>query len=156
MQEVSKVVFALNNLIEINDQRLSLYKGLAEKSKEMELKLVYMQYAIQAQTFTMTLNKWKHAYGGTSNIIRKPSFINSAIDQVKKVFNISGKEGDLKQCELVESNAVKMYKTAVALSFLPAPTIEDIEKQTKELEKVQLTLKTFRENGASQWQIAFV
>jgi uncharacterized protein (TIGR02284 family) len=155
MEEVSKVIFALNNLIEINDQRSTLYNGLAEKAKEVELKLVYLQYAIQAQTFTATLNKWRHAYGATSNVTKKSSVLDSVMGQMRKAFVIGGKDGDLKQCESLESNALKIYKEAVALSFLPSAAIEDIEKQTSELEKTHTTLHSFRQGGPGQWQIAF-
>lgn len=155
MEEVSKVIFALNNLIEINDQRSLLYNSLSGKAKQVELKLVYLQYAIQAQTFTATLNKWRHAYGATSTITRKTNHFDSAISQFKKIFAAGRTNDDLKQCESLESNALKIYKTAVALSFLPSATIDDIKKQTSELEKAHSTLHSFRENGSNQWQVAF-
>ena len=52
----------------------------------------------------------------------------------------------------MELNALKTYKTAMALSFLPSATIEDITRQTEELEKTHLTLRAFRENGSHEFQ----
>ena len=153
MEINSQVIFALNRMVDVNTKRSNRYKSLSDKSRELEMKLFFIQYAVQAETFTVTLNKWRHAYGAPSHTTKKESLFNTTASQLKKM--IGGRSYELKECEEMESNAIKTYKIALALSFLPTSTIEDITMQSKELEKVQYTLKALRENGAHQWQAAF-
>jgi len=153
METLSQVIFALNKMVDINGQRTNRYKVLAGKAKEIEIKLFFMQHAIQAQTFTATLNKWRNAYGATNYTQKKESGLSTTLYNIKKI--IGGRNYELKECEEMEVNALKTYKTALALHFLPASTIEDIAKQTDELEKVHYSLKALRENGSRQWHTAF-
>ncbi|NOT74048.1 MAG: hypothetical protein HOP08_03900 [Cyclobacteriaceae bacterium] len=155
MEQISQVLFALDKMADINDQRVNRYKHLAEKSKDVESKLFFMQYAIQAQTFTATLNKWRVAYGATPHTPKKGSLMSQAYSHFMKVVSLGSKAFELRECEVMESNALKTYRTATALSFLPVATLQDITSQTNELEKAHYTLKAFRENGAHQWQAAF-
>ncbi|CAN5331773.1 hypothetical protein BH10BAC4_BH10BAC4_12430 [soil metagenome] len=156
MQPISQIVLTLNKMMDINGQRVNRYKSLADKAKEIEMKIFYMQFAIQAQTFTATLNKWRTAYGIASHTLPKEGILSSAIGQLKRVINLGSKDFDLKQCEEMESNALKTYKTALSLAFLPSATTEDIVRQTEELENTHFTLKTFRENGSEQWQASSI
>lgn len=154
MEINSQVIFALNKMVNVNAKRSTRYKSLSDSSRELEMKLFFMQYAVQAETFTATLNKWRHAYGAATHTINKESFLDNTVTQLKMM--MGGRGFLLKDCEKMEYNALKIYKVAIALSFLPNSTINDIVMQSRELEKVQYTLKALRENGAHQWQAAFV
>ncbi|CAN5465288.1 hypothetical protein BH09BAC3_BH09BAC3_16120 [soil metagenome] len=153
MESVSQVIFALDRMVEINDQRFRLYKSLSDKCRELEMRLFFMQYAVQAQTFNATLTKWRNAYGAPLHNVKRESLFVTTMGQIKKM--VGGRNYILRECEEMESNAIKTYQTALALSFLPSSTVEDIAKQSDELEKVRYTLRAIRENGAHQWEAAF-
>jgi hypothetical protein len=152
MKAPSGVSFVLTNLIDVNNQRVVLYKSLVDRSRDMELKLLFMQYAIQAQTFMATLNRWGLLYGADTR--PKRHIFDDARNLLKGLFSAGGRNVMLKQCESMEQKALKLYKTVVAMSFLPYATIIEVNRQADELEKAARSLQTVM-TGATTWQIAF-
>ncbi|HWA32559.1 MAG TPA: hypothetical protein VG737_00440 [Cyclobacteriaceae bacterium] len=153
MKANSGVSFVLTKLIDVNNQRVLLYKSLVDRSRDMELKILFMQYAIQAQSFMATLNKWGLTYG--ADIHPKRHFFDNVQKMLKGLFSSGGRNMHLNQCESMEKKALKLYKTVVAMSFLPHATIAEVNRQADELEKASRSLKSVITGEAASWQVAF-
>jgi hypothetical protein len=155
MKRISSISFVLTNLIEINNQRAVLYKSLVDQSDDMELKLLFLQYAIQAQTFVATLNKWGCLYGAELRPNKKRGIFNDAAEWLRGLFSTGGRRVLLNQCESMEQKALKLYRAVVAMSFLPLAAIADVNYQADQLEKVTSSLRTVITGGSANWRVAF-
>src|SRR4051812_19388898 len=111
MKPVSGVSFVLTTLIDINNQRVTLYKSLVDQANDMELKLLFMQYAIQAQTFMATLNKCGFAYGAETHIKNNRHIFDDVKNLLKGLFSGGRHKLLLNQCETMEQKALKVYRT---------------------------------------------
>ncbi|MBA4145373.1 MAG: hypothetical protein C0523_06400 [Cytophaga sp.] len=130
-----RAVFAINTLIDSNNERFQFYKEAASSARDMELKLLFMKYAIQAQSFTTYLNSWLSAYGAvyTPATARTLSF-SKLWNQLKRSIALDERQLALKECEQLERNTLKKYQTSLAMSFFPAEAETDIKKQLNELQ----------------------
>src|SRR5882724_4733648 len=99
MKAVSSVSFVLTNLIDVNNQRVNLYKSLVDQSNDLQLKLLFMQYAIQAQTFVATLNKWGSVYGAETHPNKRRYIFNDVRQLLNGLFGMGGRKVLLNQCE---------------------------------------------------------
>lgn len=149
MGNSTKVIFALNALLEVNERRFRHYDMLANKSEDSALKKIFQLYATRSMDFTANLNKWRAAYGLSTYPEKKFSVFSVTWRQMKDVFNTAERNDILDQCEHVEIDALKLYKTAIDLSFLPSIALVDIQNQIVELEKAFATLKTMKTNRSS-------
>lgn len=130
----NKPVFAINALMSINRERFEFYTKAASVSKDMNLKLLFMKYAIQSQMFISNLNCWLSAYGTVHTRKEEFDFIQKTLFNLKSVFTIDERALLLKECTRMENNAIKKYRTAITLSFFPSATEKDMKKQLAELE----------------------
>jgi hypothetical protein len=154
MKATSSVSFVLTNLMDVNNERVKLYKSLVDRSTDLQLKLLFMQYAIQAQTFMATLNKWGIEYGVHPHP-KKKHILAGAWRQLQSLFLHGGRNVLLAQCELMEQNALRVYKVVVGMTFLPMGTIADVTRQVEELERSAGALKSVITGGTSKWAMAF-
>ena len=145
MENISRVIFALNSMIEINDRRYRHYESLADKFKNGELRKLFRAHAEQSKDYTADLNKWRSAYGATTYPEKNFSVFSITWSQVKGAFTMEPK-GMLEQCEEIDSDALKVYNTAIALSFLPQAALHDIEEQNQQLKKSHENLMAIRRN----------
>jgi hypothetical protein len=63
MDDIAKATFAFSKLTEINSKRSARYTAAADKVKNIHLKIVFMNYAFQAQQLNADLKRWIMAYG---------------------------------------------------------------------------------------------
>jgi uncharacterized protein (TIGR02284 family) len=143
MGSSSKVISALNALIESNDRRFHHYNALADKSTDDRLKHLFQGYANRSVDFTSSLTKWRSAYGGSTYVEKKFNGF-SFTGKLRDVFMAPDKNDILNQCETIEIDTLKLYKTALVLSFLPSEAIVDIQQQIVEFEKVRVSLNTLK------------
>jgi len=149
MGSSSKVIFALNALLEVNQRRFHHYHSLAGKLEEGALKKLCQLYATRSTDFTAALNIWRAAYGLSAYPEKKFTVFSITWHQMKGVFNSIEKNDILEQCEIIEKDSLKLYKTAIDLSFLPSETLSDIQNQMHELERACIMLKSMKMNMSS-------
>jgi len=140
-----RAVFAINSLMATNNERFSYYKEAASSCKDMELKLLFMKYAIQSQSFTTYLNSWLSAYGSVyTPLNNQNSTVKKWWSQIRHAITLDERILMLKECDELERNAIKRYRTAIMLSFFPSAVEVDIKKQAQELETSYQSLQEFR------------
>lgn len=150
-----KAVFAINSLIDSNNERFLFYKEAAGTAKDMELKILFMKYAIQAQSFTTYLNSWLSAYGAVYSPSDKNTVSFSKLwNQLKRSVVLDERNLALKESEQLEKDTLKKYHTSLALSFFPAEAESDIRKQILELESGMQSLQEVRMSFSRNLQVA--
>ncbi len=140
MEDITKATFAFSKLTEINSKRSARYTAAAEKVKNIHLKIVFMNYAFQAQQLNADLKRWIMAYG-VPTMQNSDSFISITWSKFMDMFNFSTESGVFNACEQLEEEALKNYKTALILSFLPDAALKDVERQFKEIQKIKIISK---------------
>lgn len=154
MKIFSNMVFALKYLIQVNQKRAECYKRSADRTDDIELKLLFMKYAIQAQRFINQLNRWIIAYGSVP-LYKENTMLDKAWTGLRDSFALNNRKHLLAHCESVERDCVKKYKAALASSALIASVaIIDIQRQVDEFEEARVTLKDFRESKLEKLRVA--
>jgi uncharacterized protein (TIGR02284 family) len=152
-------ITTLNTLVNINTKRFERYKYAAEHMKDINRKLLFMNYAVQSQEFINNLNKWLIAYGNVSVSFSENTGSNLFVKTwtgLKGFLSINERKYILTSCEVIERESIKAYKTVLqeAVLTLPSATLADIQRQSKELEGAYSMMKSLKENTAMEFQIA--
>ncbi|HET9055041.1 MAG TPA: PA2169 family four-helix-bundle protein [Cyclobacteriaceae bacterium] len=153
MGDLAKATFAFSKLTEINRKRSERYTAAAEKIKNIHLKIVFMNYAFQAQQLNADLGRWISAYG-VQTLQNHHSILSTAWEKIKDIFGSYTETGIFSACEQLEEEAIKNYRTALILSFLPDAALKDVERQFKEIQKIKDNLHTMKQSHAYEWQAA--
>jgi uncharacterized protein (TIGR02284 family) len=152
-------ITTLNTLVNVNTKRFERYKYAAEHMKDINRKLLFMNYAIQSQEFINNLNKWLIAYGNVSfsfSDYAEGNLFTKTWTGIKGFLSMDEKKYILSNCEVIERESIKIYKNALregALT-LPSATMIDLQRQAKELEEAYSMMKSLKENSAMEFQIA--
>lgn len=153
MEDITKASFAFSRLTEINSKRSARYTAAADRVKNIHLKIVFMNYAFQAQQLNADLKRWIMAYG-VHTYHNSESFLTSAWSKVRQLVSFGSENSVFSACEQLEEEALKNYKTALILSFLPDAAMKDIERQFREIQKIKNNLKHMKENHVYELQAA--
>lgn len=153
MEDITKATFAFSKLTEINSKRSARYTAAADKVKNIHLKIVFMNYAYQAQQLNADLKRWISAYG-VQTVYNTDSTLSVAWDKIRSLFNFNSENGVFNACEELEEEALKKYRTALVLSFLPEAALKDVERQFKEIQKIKDNLKSMKQNHVYVLQAA--
>ena len=133
-RDISRVTFSLSLLIQSNNKRVSYYKSVAAKTHDSDVKSLCMAYADQSQNFTEDLTRWVRAFGSTPAPARKSSLATQAWERMKDMLtdeHASATSG------AIERDTLKVYKTALALSFMPTTVANDVRKHVRDLERAR-------------------
>jgi len=150
----AKIAFGLTSLMKINEKRIKYYKTALEKSDDVDLILWFNRYASHLQVANNVLNQWLANYEKPRNVKHNPATLTSHWDHIKDIFILNRRNSLLQHCEMLERNALKIYRTAIALSFIPSVAIIDIQEQIDDIEEALLTLKTLNSSQSRQLQVA--
>lgn len=153
MEDITKATFAFSKLAEINSKRSAHYTSAADKVKNIHLKIVFMNYAFQAQQLNTDLRRWIMAYG-VQTMQNSDSIFNAAWEKVKDIFSFNTENGIFSACEQLEEDALKNYRTALILRFLPDAALKDVERQFREIQKIKDNLKNMKQNHVYELQAA--
>src|SRR5690242_3277994 len=150
MEDNKKVVEVLNDLIQINNDRITGYeRALKElKDESADLKTLFEGYIDQSRnirnelgTEVQTLKgKMDDGTTGSGKIYR-------AWMDVKAVFTGHDRHTVLENCEFGEDAAQKAYKSALATEGLPAYLMQLISKQQIELRAAHDEVKALRDEN---------
>lgn len=153
MDDITRATFAFSKLTEINSKRSARYTASADKVKNIHLKIVFMNYAFQAQQLNADLKRWVMAYG-IQTMKNSDSFLGTSWSKVKELFSLNTENAVFTACEEVEEEALKSYRTALILSFLPDAALRDVERQFREIQKIKDNLKNMKQNHVYELQAA--
>jgi uncharacterized protein (TIGR02284 family) len=132
MKNVSGAVATLTSLVHINTRRLLQYKKAADKAKDIEMKIFFMRYAVQAQGFISLLNRWIMEYGGMPVTPEETNLITTW-NRIKDTLTSDAQNILLNRCESLEQEALRMYNTILVLTILPSAAFRDVQNQANEL-----------------------
>lgn len=153
MEDITKATFAFSKLTEINSKRSARYTAAADQVKNIHLKIVFMNYAYQAQQLNADLKRWINAYGMHA-IQTSESTFSVTWDKIRSFFNLNSQNGVFNSCEELEEEALKKYRTALVLSFLPDAALKDVERQFKEIQKIKDNLQHMKQSHVYELQAA--
>jgi len=149
-----KTIAAITSLMALNNKRFNYYTEVAGKSKQIELKLLFMKYAIQAQTCNTFLNRWLTTYGTTFFSFHNENKLTKFWYQLKSACTLDLRNFFLNESDSLEQEVIKKYNVVVASAFFPSEVVADIRKQIDEMELLYQNLKELRLNQTSQLQVA--
>lgn len=153
MEDITKATFAFSKLTEINSRRSARYTAAADRVKNIHLKIVFMNYAYQAQQLNVDLKRWITAYG-VHTTQNNESTLSTTWGKIRDFFSFNSENGVFSSCEELEEEALKKYRTALVLSFLPDAALKDVERQFKEIQKIKDNLSHMKQHHVYELQAA--
>ena len=147
MKNTAGSIATLTSLVQINNKRLIHYKKSADKAREIELKLLFMRYAVQSQGFMNKLNRWIIDFGGVPTSGEQESNLMLTWNRIKDSLTSDTSNILLSRCELLEQDTLKIYQTVLTLSILPGSVLQDLQKHATEFEIAMHTMKGLQERG---------
>lgn len=147
MGDSAKATFAFSKLTEINSKRSARYTAAADKVKNIHLKIVFMNYAFLAQQLNVDLTRWISAYGVQAHQSENNMF-SEAWEKIKEIFSADTEV--FSACEQQEEEALKNYRTALVLNFLPEASLKDVERQFREIQKIKDSLTNMKQRYAGE------
>jgi hypothetical protein len=151
LSKTSNVLYAL---LITNINRLNHYQMVMDKSNDIELKLIFLNCAVQSQSFCTTLSKWLGHYQPTTSIQVKKNFMVGILLKLKALLLSAGRNSLLHRSEDLEQITLQKYRSALSVTYLPLALIKDLSKQAKELEETVHSLKEMHQVAADKLQAA--
>lgn len=150
----AKTIFGLNTLIKLNDRRIKYYRHALDRSEDVDLILWFNRHTSHLQKANDVLSGWLASYGAQPKLSGGSADPVSHWEQIKDLFFFSRRNSVLEHCESLERNALKVYTIAVALNFIPAVALADIEDQTDDIRRALETLRALKNNQSQELQVA--
>lgn len=118
MNNYSEAVEALNDLIQINMDRVEGYQRAIDEMKEANNTItaaLFQQYLNDSQTNISQLSEYVTRMGGTPDTTTTlGGKIHRAWMDIKNTFTFSEKESTLESCVFGDAAAIKSYEAALA------------------------------------------
>ena len=148
MSNQTVTIETLNDLIEINNDRIAGYEKAIEElhPEDSDLKSLFAQMIVESQKLKMALATEVQSFNadietGTTNSGK----IYRAWMDVKAIFTGHDRKTVLNNCEFGEDAAQKAYKTALESEDLSANLREIISQQKTELRASHDQIKSLRD-----------
>lgn len=148
MENNKMVAEALNDLIQINNDRIDGYeKAIKElKAEDTDLKNAFLGYIDQSRNLKNALGTEVEVLGAEMEDGTTASGkIYRAWMDVKAMFTGKDRQTILNNCEFGEDAAQKAYKSALETEGLPAYIFTLVTKQKDDLKKSHDTVKAWRD-----------
>lgn len=148
MATVEKSIDTLNELIEINNDRVAGFeKVIADiKDENMDLKELFQEYAAQSRQFSQELTAIVAAGGGEAETGNTASgTLHRAWIDVKSLFGGSDRESILSEAERGEDAIKKAYRDALSDGELSADVYETVSRQAQEINAAHDSIKALRD-----------
>ncbi|MCW3108895.1 MAG: NAD-dependent aldehyde dehydrogenase [Segetibacter sp.] len=152
MESTQKTIEILNDLIEINNDRITGYERAIEElsQKDADMKIIFATMIDQSREARNALGKEVQVLGadmetGTTNSGK----IYRAWMDVKAVFTGHDRKTVLNNCEFGEDAAQKAYDAALLFEELPAYLREMVSKQKHILKSSHDEIKALRDQEKS-------
>ena len=145
MEDITRIRLALRRLIEINRRRFASYRSAARQFSTLELKSLFMNFALQSVRFRKDLYKWMDETEATSD--QRQTGTNVPV-------NVSDKDFSFSSFVLLEEEVLRTYRTVLATSFFPFDALKEIENQVKEIESARRVFDVIRGGVSRQLNAA--
>ena len=148
MENTKKTIEVLNDLIQINNDRITGYeRALKElKDEDSDLRTLFTSFIDQSRQLKMALGKEVQALGADMDTGTTGSGkIYRAWMDVKALFTGHDRHTVLENCEFGEDAAQKAYKTALETENLPAFLFALISRQKEQLKSAHNEVKALRD-----------
>ncbi|WP_413668537.1 PA2169 family four-helix-bundle protein [Mucilaginibacter sp. Mucisp86] len=149
MENTQATVQILNDLIQINNDRIEGYQRASKdlKDDDVELKSIFTRLIGQSQGYKLALGTEVSAFGkdietGTTTSGK----IHRVWLDVKAAFTGHDTHNVLEECEFGEDAILKAYRTALEDENLPAYLRETISQQESELLDAHDEIKALRDS----------
>jgi uncharacterized protein (TIGR02284 family) len=142
-----KLMSQLNNLIEINNDRVQGYERAAKETKENDLQSLFTEMANHSSSHRMALANEVTKLGGTpTESTRNSGKIFRAWMDVKAALTGKDRRAIISACEFGEDAALETYDAVLkSYDMLPEPIREMIIKQKQELTQDHDRIKALRD-----------
>ena len=150
MENNKKVVEVLNDLIQINNDRITGYERAIKELKDesADLKTLFEGYIDQSRNIRNQLGTEVQTLKGEMDDSTTGSGkIYRAWMDVKAVFTGHDRHTVLENCEFGEDAAQKAYKSALNTEGLPGYLLQLISKQQEELKGAHDEVKALRDEN---------
>ena len=148
MQDTTRVRSSVKKLIEINRKRFANYREAARQFTTLELKALFMNFALQSVRFRKDLYQW---------IEESEAKIDSSTDNAEEnsgVSRNSSREFSFSNFVVLEEEALRIYQAVLATSFFPLDALKQIDAQVKEIEGARNVFKVIRGGLSKQLNAA--
>lgn len=148
METNENAVEVLNDLIEINNDRIKGYERAIEETEmdDSDLKVIFEQMATESRQHKQSLRDLVVSLGGEAETGTTASGkIYRAWMDVKATFSGNSRKSILENCEFGEDAAQKAYRTALAEDDLPASVRELVMRQQQSLKLSHDKIKMMRD-----------
>jgi uncharacterized protein (TIGR02284 family) len=149
METKEKAVEVLNDLIEINNDRVVGYERAIEETEaeDSDLKSIFSQMASESKQYKQALSDLVVSLGGeTEKGTTASGKIYRAWMDVKATFTGHSRKSVLENCEFGEDAAQKAYRTALQDDDLPASLRELVMQQQQALKLSHDKIKLMRDS----------
>jgi len=151
METNENAVEVLNDLIEINNDRIEGYERAIEETEmnDSDLKVIFEQMATESRQYKQALRDLVVSLGGDAETGTTASGkIYRAWMDVKATFTGNSRKSILENCEFGEDAAQKAYRTALQDEDLPASLRELVMRQQQALKLSHDKIKMMRDQQA--------
>jgi len=143
MDDITRIRFAVRRLIEINRRRFASYRSAARQFTTLELKSLFMNFALQSVRFRKDLYKWIEETEASND--RKIDASSATLNE--RDFSFSAFVS-------LEDEVLRTYRTVLATSFFPFDALKEIENQVKEIEGARRVFEVIRGGVSRQLNAA--
>jgi hypothetical protein len=145
MEDITRIRMAVRRLIEVNRRRFASYRSAARQFTTLELKTLFMNFALQSVRFRKDLYKWMDETEVTTDQ-RRPAIGAGSLPEDKE-FSFSAFVS-------LEEEVLRTYRTVLATSFFPFEALKEIENQVKEIESARHVFDVIRGGVSKQLNAA--
>lgn len=156
MTSIESNVAVLNDLIQINNDRIQGYEKAAEETEvlDADLMALFTSMANESREYVSELRNYIHQTGeGATDSTTVSGKIYRVWMDVKSTFNGKDRKSILESCEFGEDAAQKAYQTALdnaADDDLSPDVVQLISEQKTNLRKSHDEIKRLRDNPLAQ------
>lgn len=142
-----KSIDALNNLLEINNDRIEGYKHALEETEESDLKNLFSQFAGTSYKYKLELASEVEKLGGKPvEGTRNTGKLYRTWMDIKAALTNKDRKAILNSCEFGEDVAVKNYETTLKSGELESPVYNMINSQYSVIKQEHDKIKTLRDS----------
>ncbi|MBE7176944.1 MAG: PA2169 family four-helix-bundle protein [Mucilaginibacter polytrichastri] len=148
METTEKTVNVLNDLIEINNDRVAGFeKAIADiKDENIDLKAIFQDFATQSRTFGQELSALVGGYAGNLETGESvASTLHRAWIDVKSLFGGNDRHGILAEAERGEDAIKKAYSDALAGGSLTGEALNTVQQQATDIKSAHDKIKALRD-----------
>ena len=138
---------ALNDLIEINNDRITGYEKAAAQAKDIDLRSIFNSYAADSRRFASELSELVNKEGANpaEGTTARGKVYRTWMD-VKATFGGDDRKGLLSSCEFGEDAAQRAYNTVLEDKDLNTEERSVVEKQKQILRGAHDKIKAMRDS----------